>query len=49
MKLGEIWDRPFEIRKVHINGKVTAAPREGVAANLNVRRVKSYKSPTSDL
>ena len=29
-KLGERWDGPFEIKKVHVNGNVTIDLRQGV-------------------
>ena len=47
-KLGERWDGPFEINKVHVNGNVTVNLREGVTERLNIRRIKPYKPPTSD-
>ena len=47
-KLGGIWDGPFEINKVHVNGNVTINLREGVTERLNIRRIKPYKPPTSD-
>ena len=47
-KLGERWDEPFEIKKVHVNGNVTIVLRQGVTERLNVRRIKPYKPSTSD-
>ena len=47
-KLGERWDGPFEISKVHVNGNVIVNLREGVTERLNIRRIKPYKPPTSD-
>ena len=47
-KLGERWDRPFEIKKVHVNGNVTIDLRQGVTERLNIRRIKPYRAPTSD-
>ncbi len=45
-KLGERWDGPFEIKRVHVNGNVTMALREGVTERINIRRVKPYHTPT---
>ena len=46
-KLGERWDGPFTISRVHVNGKVTTISlRDGVSERLNIRRVKPYHSPT---
>ena len=47
-KIGERWDGPFEISKVHVNGNVTVNLREGVTERLNIRRIKPYKPPSSD-
>ena len=47
-KLGERWDGPFEIKKVHVNGNVTIDLRQGVTERLNIRRIKPYRTPTSD-
>ena len=47
-KLGERWDGPFEINKVHVNGNVTIDLREGVTERLNIRRIKPYRCPTND-
>ena len=46
-KLGERRNGPFEINKVHVNGNVIINLREDVAERLNIRRMKSYKPPTS--
>jgi len=43
-KLGEKWDGPFVIDKVHVNGNVTANLTEGVTERLNIRRIKPYRS-----
>ena len=45
-KLGERWDGPFTISRVHVNGNVTIALRPGVEERLNIRRVKPYHAPT---
>ena len=45
-KLGERWDGPYNITKVHVNGNVTIKLREGVSERLNIRRVKPYHEPT---
>ena len=45
-KLGERWDGPFTISRVHVNGNVTISLRDGVTERLNIRRVKPYHTPT---
>ena len=45
-KLGEKWDGPFSIERVHVNGNITIAIRDGVTERLNIRRVKPYHEPT---
>lgn len=45
-KLGERWDGPYTICRVHVNGNVTVELRPGVTERLNIRRVKPYHSPT---
>ena len=45
-KLGERWDGPFPISRVHVNGNVTIALRAGVEERVNIRRVKPYHDPT---
>ena len=45
-KLGERWDGPFKIEKVHVNGNVTIALRGGVTERIHIRRVKPYHDPT---
>ena len=45
-KLGEKWDGPFSIERVHVNGNVTIAIRDGVTERINIRRVKPYHEPT---
>ena len=47
-KLGERWDGPFPIDKVHVNGNVTVELREGVTERLNIRRVKPYHTPSAN-
>ena len=44
-KLGDRWDGPFKIEKVHVNGNVTIALRGGVTQRINIRRVKPYRAP----
>ena len=46
-KLGERWDGPYPIQKVHVNGNVTVELREGVTERLNIRRIKPYRIPTN--
>ena len=45
-KLGERWDGPFVIKKIHVNGNVTVKLTEGFTETerLNIRRIKPYKS-----
>ena len=45
-KLGERWDGPYEISRVHVNGNVTIKLRDEVLERLNIRRVKPYHEPT---
>ena len=45
-KLGELWDGPYSIQRVHVNGNVTIQLREGVTERINIRRVKPYHAPT---
>ena len=45
-KLGEKWDGPFSIERVHVKGNVTIALRDGVTERINIRRVKPYHQPT---
>ena len=47
-KLGERWDGPFEINKVHVNRNVTVNLREGVTESFDIRRIKPYMPPTND-
>ena len=46
-KLGERWEGPFPIEKVHVNGNVTISLRPGVLERINIRRVKPYEEPTT--
>ncbi len=46
-KLGERWDGPYNITRVHVNGNVTIQLRAGVTERLNIRRVKPYHTPTN--
>ena len=46
-KLGERWDGPYPITRVHLNGNVTVQLRAGVTERLNIRRVKPYHAPTT--
>ena len=46
-KMGERWDGPFPIRRVHVNGNVTIALRAGVTERINIRRVKPYRPSTA--
>lgn len=45
-KLGDRWDGPFSIKRVHTNGNITIQLRPGVTERLNIRRVKPYHAPT---
>ena len=45
-KLGERWDGPYPIQRVHVNGNVTIQLCEGVTERINIRRVKPYHLPT---
>ena len=45
-KLGERWDGPYPIKRVHVNGNVTIALKPGVFERINIRRVKPYLRPT---
>ena len=45
-KLGERWDGPFIISRVHVNGNLTIKLRDGVEERINIRRVKPYHDPT---
>ena len=45
-KLGDRWDGPFNIKRVHTNGNITIQLRPGVTERLNIRRVKPYHAPT---
>ena len=46
-KLGERWDGPFDIVRVHTNGNVTIQLAPGVTECINIRRVKPYHAPAS--
>ena len=46
-KLGERWDGPYTITRVHVNGNVTVKLRNNVTERLNIRRVKPYHEPTT--
>ena len=45
-KLGERWDGPFPIKRVHVNGNLTIELRQGVTERINIRRVKPYHTPS---
>ena len=45
-KLGERWDGPYSIQRVHVNGNVTIQLREDVTERINICRVKPYHTPT---
>ena len=45
-KLGQRWEGPYPIERVHVNGNVTIALRPGVLERINIRRVKPYHEPT---
>ena len=45
-KLGERWDGPYAIKKVHVNGNVTIELAPGVTERINIRRVKPYHQPS---
>lgn len=44
-KLGERWDGPYDILRVHTNGNVTIELMEGVSERINIRRVKPFHKP----
>ena len=46
MKLGERWEGPYTIQKIHVNGNVTVQLQTGVTERLNIGRVKPYYEPT---
>ena len=45
-KLGQRWEGPYPIERVHANGNVTIALRPGVLERINIRRFKPYHEPT---
>ena len=45
-KLGERWDGPYAIKRVHVNGNITIELKDGITERLNIRRVKPYHKPT---
>ena len=45
-KLGERWDGPYTISRVHVNGNVTISLRDGVSERINIRRIKPYHEPS---
>lgn len=47
-KLGERWDGPYEIKRVHVNGNITIQLSESVTERINIRRVKPYHQSTEE-
>ena len=47
-KLEQLWDGPYPIERVHVNGNVTIALKPGVLERINIRRVKPYFEPELD-
>eukprot|EP00573_Skeletonema_grethae_P000322 CAMPEP_0201689056 /NCGR_PEP_ID=MMETSP0578-20130828/2716_1 /ASSEMBLY_ACC=CAM_ASM_000663 /TAXON_ID=267565 /ORGANISM="Skeletonema grethea, Strain CCMP 1804" /LENGTH=792 /DNA_ID=CAMNT_0048173573 /DNA_START=167 /DNA_END=2545 /DNA_ORIENTATION=+ len=45
-KLGHVWDGPYRILQVHVNGNLTIRISDHLQERLNIRRVKPYKHPT---
>ena len=46
-KMGERFEGPYNIEKVHVNGNVTIKLRHGVTERLNIRRVFPYREPST--
>ena len=46
-KLGERFEGPYTIEKVHVNGNVTIQLRPGVTERLNIPRVLPYHVPST--
>ena len=47
MQLGQRWEGPYPIERVHVNGNVTIVLRPGVIERINMCRLKPYHEPTS--
>ena len=45
-KLGDRWEGPYPITRVHTNGTVSIQLAPGVTERINIRRVKPYYAPT---
>ena len=45
-KMGEMYEGPYNIEQVHVNGNVTMQLRPGVTERINIRRIIPYHPPT---
>ena len=45
-KLGEMYEGPYNIEQVHVNGNVTIQLHPGVTERINIRHIVPYHTPT---
>ena len=45
-KMGEMYEGPYNIEQIHVNGNVTMQLRPGVTERINIRRIIPYHPPT---